>query len=129
MADPTLPSEFFTPASILTLTGATGAVYVVCGALQWAFNFNPRWLALAISVLIALVGAYVTQPASVGAYVLALVNGCLICCTAVGVNNVFAQAGNGQGGGGRPGGLRSAHADDVGLEATAKKRKFNTAWW
>ena len=87
-----LPGELFTAASIITLTGATGAVYVICGALQRAFDFNPKWLALAISVVIALAGAHATQSHHLVNYLVALVNGCLIFCTATGVNNVFGPA-------------------------------------
>ena len=43
--------EFFTIQSMLTLTGATGATFVVANGLQKAFNFNPRWsIAQAISL-------------------------------------------------------------------------------
>jgi hypothetical protein len=90
MTTDTIPGDLFTSASIITLTGATGAVYVICGALQRAFNFNPKWLALAISVLIALAGAHATQPRMLVSYLIAIVNGCLIYCTATGVNSVFS---------------------------------------
>jgi hypothetical protein len=85
----TLPNAYFTPESILTLSGATGAVYVVCGAVQHVFGVNPRWLALAISLAIAVVGAYTTQPPVTATFLIAIVNGCLIYCTSVGVNSVF----------------------------------------
>jgi hypothetical protein len=92
-----LPKEYFTPESILTLTGATGAVYVVCGGLQHAFRFNPRWLALAISLILALVGAQATQSHEIASYLVAIVNGFLIYCTAVGVNSVLAPPADGSG--------------------------------
>lgn len=85
-----IPPEYFTPQSILTLTGATGAVYVVCAGLQRAFDFNPRWLALALSVVLALVGAHSTQPHLAATYFVAIVNGFLIYCTALGVNASLA---------------------------------------
>lgn len=85
-----LPSELFTPQSILTLTGATGAVYVVCAGLQRAFDFNPRWLALALSLVLAIAGAHATQPHVAATYLVAVVNGFLIYCTALGVNASLA---------------------------------------
>jgi hypothetical protein len=91
MAD--LPTAYFTPESILTLSGATGAVYVVSGAIQHVSGYNPRWLALGISLIIAVVGSYATQPPVVATYLIAVVNGCLIYCTAVGVNSVLGKGG------------------------------------
>lgn len=51
-----LPKEFFTIQSMLTLTGATGATFVIANGCQRAFNFNPRWFALVIAQVISLVG-------------------------------------------------------------------------
>ena len=75
MAESAIPSEFFTAASIYTLTGATGVVYVVCGGLQRALNFNPRWLGLAISLVLTISGTYCTQPLTWANYMLAVING------------------------------------------------------
>ncbi|MEI9983885.1 MAG: hypothetical protein WDN69_12130 [Aliidongia sp.] len=49
----TLPKEFFTLQSMMTLTGATGTVYVVCNTIQQVFDRNPRWLALVVAECIA----------------------------------------------------------------------------
>jgi hypothetical protein len=121
-----LPGELFTSASIITLTGATGAVYVICGALQRAFNFNPRWLALAISVCIALAGAHATQTHHLVNYLVGIVNGCLIYCTATGVNSVF--------GGTSPASVAvdkgSVHRMGVGgtKQPRQTRRSFATRW-
>lgn len=115
-----LPSEFFTPQSILTLTGATGAVYVVSAGLQHAFNFNPRWLALVISLVLALVGAHTTQPHELGTYLIAVVNGFLIYCTAVGVSSI---AGTPAGGGGVSKGALSRSP------STPAQRTFRSRWF
>lgn len=121
MADTLIPGQLFTPASIVTLTGATGAVYVICGALQRAFDFNPRWLALAISVVIALAGAHTTQPHQLVSYLVGLVNGCLIFCTATGVNDVFTQD--------PPAAPRHKGLDlPKDVSARPSKRKFTTRW-
>lgn len=37
-ATPTIPKEFFTLQSMLTLTGATGVVFVVSNTIQAVFN-------------------------------------------------------------------------------------------
>lgn len=123
MVDPGVPKEFFTAESIFTLTGATGVVYVVCGGLQRAFDFNPRWLGLAISLILAIAGTYVTQVHSVGAYLLAVINGFLIYCTAVGVNGVFAP------GSGRSNETLKSRRTDGEANDQTQHRRFRTAWW
>jgi hypothetical protein len=90
-----IPKDLFTPESILTLTGATGATYVVCAGLQQALNFNPKWLALAIAQVLALAGTYATQPQDLVHYLIAIVNGFLIYCTALGVNSTLAPPSSG----------------------------------
>ena len=115
-----VPTEFYTPQSILTLTGATGAVYVISAGLQHAFNFNPRWFALAISLVLAVAGAYATQPPVVGSYLIAIVNGFLIYCTAVGVNSVTAKPGD-----------SAAVSKGVlrGGKSTSSRRNFRSSWY
>jgi hypothetical protein len=53
---PQLPNEFFTLQSMLTLTGATGIVFAVANGLKVAFDFNPKWLGLALSEIVAILG-------------------------------------------------------------------------
>ena len=55
-----IPKEFFTVQSMVTLTGATGATFIVCNGLQKAFNFNPKWLALAVAISISFFGVFET---------------------------------------------------------------------
>jgi hypothetical protein len=80
-----MTKDFFTSESFYSLAGASGMVYVVCNALQAALNFNPRWLALVLAEVIAVFGTYAAQSARVPSdYFVAVLNGCLIYCTAVG---------------------------------------------
>jgi hypothetical protein len=60
-----LSNQFFTDQSFFTVAGASGIVFVVCNSIQAAFNFNPRWLALLASVVIALCGTYASHNAHV----------------------------------------------------------------
>jgi hypothetical protein len=114
-------SEFFTPQSILTLTGATGAVYVVTSGLQHAFSWNPRWFGLALSLLIALVGTYATQPHLVASYLVAVVNGFLIYCTAVGVNSITSTP--------RDSAAVARGTLNAGRAEQAPKRTFRSSWF
>lgn len=123
MTDPSIPKEFFTPESIFTLTGAASAVYVVCGALQHALGFNPRWLALLLSLAISLIGTHIAQSAAWTDYLLAVLNGFLIYCTAVGVNTVLATR-DGQGGSQLK--TRSPSPDS---RSRVSPRRFRTSWW
>lgn len=88
-----MPNQFFTPQSFYSLAGSAGIVYIVSNALQSAFNVNPRWFALVLSEAVALYGTYAAQSAQVPSdYFIALLNGCLIYCTAVGGNTLAVAA-------------------------------------
>ena len=117
----TLPKEFFTLQSMLTLTGATGMVYVVCNGLQTAFNFNPKWLALAIAQIISLLG--VQQTGGVGIdYFIGVINGFLIYCTAAGASAMGRSP--------KRGAARSADSREAHLpQRDAFKRGFFTSWF
>src|SRR5574337_476656 len=83
----TLPNQFFTIQSMLTLSGATGATFVIANGCQRAFDFNPRWFALAIALVISLIGAHLSA-VTASDYFVGIVNGFLIYCTTVGATTV-----------------------------------------
>lgn len=114
-----LPKEFFTTQSMLTLTGATGATFVISNGCQRALDFNPRWLALAIAIAICLFGVFTTGGRA-GDYFVGVVNGFLVFCTAAGATGLagttpVAPAPVGQSG------TRAAFA--------LPRRKFLSRWW
>ena len=113
-----IPGDFFTAASLSTLAGATGAVYIICSTIQKVFNFNPKWLALLVSVLISFAAALLTQTNEndISRYFIALLNGFLIYATATGTNQVF---------GSKP---DSTHTAGF-RQAVKQNRRFNTTWW
>jgi len=82
-----LPREFFTPQSVLTLSGAAAITYVVSNTLQSVFGFNPRWLALLIALVVSLFGVWYTKGDAL-AYGFGVLNGCLVYLTAVGLSAV-----------------------------------------
>jgi len=114
-----IPGDFFTAASLGTLAGATGAVYIICGTIQKVFNFNPKWLALLVSVLISYLGAYLTASVNdqVTKYIIALLNGFLIYASATGTNQVIGT---------QTGKTTQKAGFKVSIQTL---RKFNTKWW
>jgi hypothetical protein len=114
-----LPTEFFSQSTILTLAGASGAVYVVTSALQHALNYNPRWLALLLSIVLGIVGVAATQAPTLVDYMVGLVNGCLIYCTTVGINSMSAKS--------RPGGRVSKGVGDSPI--AVQHRTFRSRWF
>ncbi len=100
-----LPKEFFTPQSALTLSGAVAITYVVSNTIQSVFNFNPRWLALLISLAVSLFGVWYTK-GDVLSYAFGVLNGCLVYLSAVGLSTVTR-----------------------GSMAPAQKRGFFASWW
>lgn len=114
-----IPGDFFTTGSLGTLAGATGAVYIICGTLQKVFNFNPKWLALLVSVIISYVGAYLTQSMNdaVTKYFVALLNGFLIYATATGTNQITGTT-------------PIKDSQQAGFRLQLKhRRNFSTRWW
>lgn len=87
----TTQNAFFTMQSMLTLGGATTATFALSNAIQQAFNYNPKWLALAIAEVITLAGAYYSAADGAG-YGVAVVNGALIYCTAAGITHMGSSA-------------------------------------
>ncbi|MDD9923050.1 MAG: hypothetical protein OXQ92_12335, partial [Boseongicola sp.] len=98
-------NDLYTFEAIQTLTGAAGATFVVASGIQRAFGFNPRWLALAVAMVISF--AVVIHAKGAGSdYFFAIINGFLIYLSAVGANTVVGTD-NGTGVQARSGGLES----------------------
>lgn len=87
-----IPSEFFTVESFFTFTGALTIVFVICNTSQAVFNFRPKWFVLIVSICISLIGVSVTNNPTLLNYLLGVVNGCLICLTALGSNMVINKS-------------------------------------
>jgi hypothetical protein len=116
---PLVPREFFTTESFGTLAGCTGIVFVVCNGLQRALNFNPRWLALVVSLVVSLLGVYMSGRDG-AAYIVGTLNGFLIYCTAVGGSAIVAERPNQR--------LSALGARELAGPVQAR-RKFNSPWW
>jgi hypothetical protein len=116
-----LPKEFFTIQSMLTLTGATGATFVIANGCQRAFNFNPRWLALAIAQVISIAGVLTIGKGPADLFV-GIVNGFLIYCTTLGATSMVGspppEAASARGAGAAP-----------NRQDPTTRRRFLTRWF
>ncbi len=84
-------NSFLTVESLATLGGATLATVVVANTYRAIFKKDPRIFALIFSILICVLFAVYNSVEPVG-YVVALINGCLVYCTAFGLNTQVASA-------------------------------------
>lgn len=80
-----IPSDLFTPESMLTLAGATVMTTVITNSFQYAFNWNPRWFGLVIAMIIAIVGVVLTGDAKFINYFVGVINGFLIYASSTGI--------------------------------------------
>lgn len=119
---PQLPNEFFTLQSMLTLTGATGIVFVVANGLKVAFNFSPKWLGLALSEIIALLGVAFSGGHGLD-YFIGVINGFLIFSAAAGVSSM----------GGSPAPASKGVVADAGTlkkgETPGRRQRFVSSWF
>jgi hypothetical protein len=81
----TIPSDFFTPASMLTLAGATLITTVITNSCQHAFNWNPKWLGLVVGIVIGIIGVLLTENPKFVNYFMGIINGFLIYASATGI--------------------------------------------
>jgi hypothetical protein len=120
-----ISKDFFTVQSMLTLSGSTGATFVVCNGLQRAFNFNPRWLGLVIAQIIVLVGVYASGGRSVADFFIGVINGFLVFCSATGATSALGSGGaeNVVARGGTPA------ADAIRPQRAGNQRGFLSPWF
>ena len=118
-------SDFFTPGSFATLLGCTGIVLVVSNGIQSVFNFSPKWLALAISLVVSLIAASLAKDADPSnlflKYLIAVLNAFLIHASATGVNQMTSGGQQNPRQPGTPG-----LAPQIQPMAT---RSFSSNWW
>ncbi|MFL5741464.1 MAG: hypothetical protein ACJ75B_14665 [Flavisolibacter sp.] len=135
-----IQQDFFTPSTLGTLAGATFVVFAISSGIQSAFNFNPKWLALVISILVSFIGAYISMHAgeapqretdattahsvqSAGVtYLIAFINGFLIYASATGANQIVGHDHPSAPGGVQPSGNKRE-------AAPTSKRKALTRWF
>ncbi|RQO77750.1 hypothetical protein DBR40_07180 [Pedobacter sp. KBW01] len=120
-------NDFITSGTLATLAGSSLGVYAVCGGLQTALNWNPRWLGLVLSILISVILAATTHSElnPLLKYVIAILNGFLIFLTATGVNAVRGTSGPPAGGGAE----KQDNRVDLNQPPPPVKRTFNTRWF
>jgi len=117
-------ANLFDKTTLSSLAGASMAVYIICGVTQSVFNYNPKWLAFLLSVLLSLLGAYIndTNDQLLVKIVLAILNACLIYASATGTNTIVAN------GVPNPGPAPASNLK-VQIIPAPEKRKFFTGWF
>lgn len=84
-------TQFFTPASIISLTAATAMVVVAAIALKKVAKLPPVITAFIFSQILALLNVLVNPNWTWVDWVLFFFNGCLLYCTALGLNETLVQ--------------------------------------
>jgi hypothetical protein len=82
--------NFLTLESLATLGGTTLATIVVSNTYRVIFKKDPKIFALIFSIGICLLFA-VYSHAEPMAYLVAVINGCLVFCSAFGLNNQVSR--------------------------------------
>lgn len=86
-----MAQDLFTLVTLGTSAGATAATLVVGNTLQSVFNIGAKWLSFVIAELIMLAVAIFTTPTDASGYFLAILNGCLVYCSALGLNTMTSR--------------------------------------
>jgi hypothetical protein len=97
--NPSLPRDFYTWESLGTLAIAAGAVLVVSNTLRTLFRVDSPWIPFGVSVVLAVLGAHAAGGLTTApGWILALLNACLLFCTATGANQTLVAAASRRGG-------------------------------
>ena len=91
-----VPGHFFTPSTLFSLAGSATAVWIITSVTGYLLEPKSskklkKWLGLALSIVLALLGATFAPDRSLLTWVVAIVNGFLVYLTAVGANTVVAK--------------------------------------
>jgi hypothetical protein len=98
MVDLTLPlaaeTDFFTAKALGTFTGASVATVIVSNTVRVLIGKDWRFIPFVVALVFAYAASRIVgDPHTFPDYLLVLLNGCLLFCTAIGANDVLvAQA-------------------------------------
>lgn len=117
-----LSGNFFTFDSFSTFAGTTTITFVIANGIQKAFNYNPKWLALAIAIIVCEIAVFMTKQPVPGDYLIAVLNGFLVFNTAGGLTALPGQ----------PNPDKHQNPTQEGIESTVVSnpiRKFFSSWF
>lgn len=109
--------------SLTTFGGISVAVVGVTNAVKYALDWRAPWIALLVSLVCCVGGAFLKastpSPSEIG---LAVVNGCIVYSSAIGMNTLATAGANklGTPGGGAAAGLANPHSE---------RKPFFTHWF
>jgi hypothetical protein len=119
-----MAQELFTLTTLSTLVGATAATVVVGNTLQSVFNLSAKWLSFAVAELILILVAVFTGTVEVSGYFVAVLNGCLVYSSAVGLNTMASKPPPSE-----PPAPRSAGEAGLPPRPAVLPRGFFSRWW
>jgi len=118
-----IPQQLISSDSLATFGGISVIVVGVTNSLKNALDWNPPWVAWILAMIVCLIGALSRAPKPNALEILiALVNGCIVYSSAVGMNSLGTAASNKMGG---PGG---GSAPGIG-GSRKRERPFFTQWF
>jgi hypothetical protein len=125
-----IPKEFYTPATLGTLTGSATAVWIITSVIGYVLEPKDskklkKWLGLVLSLALSLLGASQLTEHTLMIWVVAVVNGFLIYLTAVGANTIVGQGG----GGAPPVDELPAVVRPTGADGRTERGGFTERWW
>lgn len=125
-----IPKEFYTAGTLYTLTGSSTAVWIITSVIGYVLEPKDskklkKWLGLALSLVLALLGASQLMERSATTWVVAVINGFLIYLTAVGANTIVAQGG----GEAPPAGGTPPPVREAGAARREERGGFTERWW
>ncbi len=85
-------TQFFTPVNLASLASATAMVVVAAIALKKVAGLKPSLTAFLFSQVLALLNVLVNPNWNWVDWALLFFNGCLLYCTALGLNETLVQA-------------------------------------
>jgi hypothetical protein len=87
-----LPDQFFTAVNIGSVTIATSAIIVVANTFYSLFRLPQKWTAIVMAMLIAYINVLFSEGAHWYDWLLAFLNGCLLFCSALGLNELVVSS-------------------------------------
>ena len=118
-----IPQQLVSADSLTTFGGISVIVVGVTNSLKNALGWSPPWVAWVLGMAICVGGAFAKTPKpGVLGIAIALVNGCIVYSSAIGMNSLGTAASKKMG---TPGG-----SGDAGIGGTQqRKQAFFTNWF